>query len=249
MILFDQVCKRYGQSSHWSLHNISLVIDPREFVFLVGHSGAGKTTILKLLIREEKPTSGDIVVGGVDYRHIQQRDIPRLRRQIGMVFQDFKLLANKTVYENVAFALEITGASRTEINKIVPRMLSIVNLSTRANRFPGSLSGGEKQRAAIARSLVRQPKILIADEPTGNLDPKHAWDVIELLLKINSLGTTVLLATHNLEIVSRLGKHRVIAVEEGRIVTEMADDGVSVTLSKKPRRRPAAAKAANRVQS
>ena len=219
MILFDKVCKRYG-SRPWSLHNVSLVVDPQEFVFLVGYSGAGKTTILKLLTREATPTSGSIIVGGLDYSQIKKRDVPRLRRQIGVIFQDFKLLATKTVYENVAFALEITGASRGEIRRIVPRVLSIVGLTTKSASFPDRLSGGEKQRVAIARSLVRQPKLLLADEPTGNLDPKNAWDVIELLLKINSLGTTVLVATHNLEIVSRL-KHRVVAVEEGRLVDEI----------------------------
>ena len=217
MILFDRVSKRYSQSAPWSLNNLSLVIEPGEFVLLVGPSGAGKSTILKLLIREIRPTTGTIVVGGIDYSRIKQRDIPRLRRQIGMVFQDFKLLPNRTAAENVAFALQITGSSRLEIQKVVPRVLRIVNMVNKAKSLPSELSGGEKQRVAIARSLVRQPKLLIADEPTGNLDPKHAWDVIEMLLKINELGTTVILATHNVEVVKRL-HHRVIALEAGKLI-------------------------------
>ena len=199
------------------MRDLSLGIEPNEFVVLVGPSGAGKSTILRLLTREERPSSGTIIVGGIDYSRIRRRDIPRLRRRIGVIFQDFKLLPNKTVFENVAFALQITGASRRDINYITPRVLKTVSLLGKEKRFPSELSGGEQQRVAIARSLVRQPKILIADEPTGNLDAKHAWDVIELLLKINDYGTTVLLATHNTEIVNNL-KRRVIAIEDGRLV-------------------------------
>ncbi len=199
------------------MRDLSLGIEPNEFVVLVGPSGAGKSTLLRLLTCEERPTSGTIIVGGIDYSQIRRRDIPRLRRRIGVIFQDFKLLPQKTVFENVAFALQITGASRRDIDYITPRVLKTVNLLGKENRRPGELSGGEQQRVAIARSLVRQPKILVADEPTGNLDAKHAWDVIELLLKINAYGTTILLATHNTEIVNHL-KRRVIAIEDGKLV-------------------------------
>ena len=217
MILLDRVSKSYGRSLAPALKNVSLNIKSNEFVILVGSSGAGKSTILKLLTLEEYPTSGSIIVGGIDYDQIRRRDIPRLRRRIGVIFQDFKLLSDKTVYENIAFALLITGALKRDINNIVPRVLKIVNLQSKADCTPSELSGGEAQRVAVARSLVSQPKILIADEPTGNLDPKHAWDVIDLLLKINNFGTTVILATHNYEIVKRL-KKRLIVLEAGRII-------------------------------
>lgn len=201
------------------MDRVSLHVEPREFVIVVGSSGAGKSTLLKLLTREEKPTSGKIVVGGIDYDTLRDRDIPRLRRRIGVVFQDFKLLANRTVFENVAFALEIVGASNREISHTVPRVLDIVGLKQKELRFPHELSGGERQRVAIARAIVRQPKILIADEPTGNLDPKHAWDVVRVLQKINRYGTTVLLTTHNKEIVNRL-KRRVIRIQDGKLVKD-----------------------------
>lgn len=191
-------------------------IEPKEFVIIVGPSGAGKSTLLKLLTREEKPTSGKIIVGGIDYEHLKDRDVPKLRRRIGVVFQDFKLLPNKTVFENVAFALEIIGISTHEIKHTVPRVLDIVGLKGKEKSMPMELSGGERQRVAIARAIVRQPKILIADEPTGNLDPKHAWDVIRVLEKINRYGTTVILTTHNQDIVNKL-KRRVITMEDGKI--------------------------------
>lgn len=197
-------------------------MEPKEFVIVVGQSGAGKTTLLKLLTREEKPTSGKIIVGGVDYDKLRDRDIPLLRRKIGVVFQDFKLLPNKTVFENVAFALEIVGLSSKEIRHTVPRVLDIVNLKGKEKNMPLELSGGERQRVAIARAIVRQPKILIADEPTGNLDPKHAWDVIKVLEKINRYGTTVLLTTHNQEIVNRL-KRRVVTIAHGKIASDRAN--------------------------
>jgi cell division transport system ATP-binding protein len=189
---------------------------------LVGESGAGKSTLLKLLTREEKPTSGKIVIGGLDYDKLKDKDIPLLRRKIGVVFQDFKLLSNKTVFENVAFALEIVGFGNKEINHTVPRVLDIVGLKGKEGRMPAELSGGERQRVAIARSIVRQPKILIADEPTGNLDPKHAWDVIRVLEKINRYGTTVLLTTHNQDIVNKL-KRRVVTIDDGRVVSDRAN--------------------------
>ena len=187
-----------------ALERISLHVEPKEFVIIVGSSGAGKSTLLKLLTREEKPSSGKIVVGGIDYERLKDRDIPYLRRKIGVVFQDFKLLPAKTVFENVAFALEIVGLSNKEIHHTVPKVLELVGLKGKEDNYPSELSGGERQRVAIARAVVRQPKILIADEPTGNLDPKHAWDVIRVLEKINRYGTTVLLTTHNQEIVNKL---------------------------------------------
>lgn len=222
MILLDRVTKTYAKGGEPALDRINLHIEPKEFVIVVGPSGAGKSTLLKLLTREEKPTSGKIIVGGIDYDKLKDHDIPKLRRKIGVVFQDFKLLPNKTVFENVAFALEIVGMSNHEIKHTVPRVLSIVGLQHKERSYPRELSGGEHQRVAIARSVVRQPKILIADEPTGNLDPKHAWDVIKVLERINKYGTTVLLTTHNQEIVNKL-KRRVVTVKDGKIVGDRAN--------------------------
>jgi cell division transport system ATP-binding protein len=220
VILLDRVSKSYSKRSEsTALERISLHIEPKEFVIIVGPSGAGKSTLLKLLTREEKPTAGKIIVGGIDYEHLKDKDVPRLRRRIGVVFQDFKLLPNKTVFENVAFALEIIGISTKEIKHTVPRVLDIVGLKGKEKSMPLELSGGERQRVAIARAIVRQPKILIADEPTGNLDPKHAWDVIRVLEKINRYGTTVLLTTHNQDIVNKL-KRRVITIEGGKIASD-----------------------------
>lgn len=223
MILLDRVSKVYNRSNG-ALERISLHVEPREFVIIVGSSGAGKSTLLKLLTKEEKQTSGKIVVGGIDYDKLKDRDIPLLRRKIGVVFQDFKLLPNKTVFENVGFALEIVGYGNKEIQHTVPKVLDIVGLRGKEKRMPNELSGGERQRVAIARAIVRQPKILIADEPTGNLDPKHAWEVIKVLEKINQYGTTVLLTTHNQEIVNKL-KRRVVTIEGGRIVSDKANGG------------------------
>ena len=220
MILLDRVSKVYGKRGA-ALERINLHVEPKEFVIIVGASGAGKSTLLKLLTREEKPTSGKIVVGGIDYERLKDKDIPYLRRKIGVVFQDFKLLSNRTVFENVAFALEIVGMSNKEIRHTVPKVLEIVGLKDKARNYPSELSGGERQRVAIARAIVRQPKILIADEPTGNLDPKHAWDVIRVLEKINKYGTTVLLTTHNKEIVDTL-KRRVVTIKDGRISSDRA---------------------------
>jgi len=221
MILLDRVTKTYGKVATPALDRISVHVEPREFVIVVGQSGAGKTTLLRLLTREEKPTSGKIIVGGIDYDKLRDRDIPLLRRKIGVVFQDFKLLPNRTVFENVAFALEIVGATNHEIKATVPKVLEIVNLRGKEKRLPMELSGGERQRVAIARAIVRQPKILIADEPTGNLDPKHAWDVIKVLEKINHYGTTVLLTTHNQEIVNKL-KRRVVTLAHGQVSSDRA---------------------------
>lgn len=221
MILLDRVTKVYGRSNA-ALDRISVHVEPREFVIIVGASGAGKSTLLKLLTKEENPSSGKIVVGGLDYDKLKDKDIPLVRRKIGVVFQDFKLLPNKTVFENVAFALEIVGYGNKEIQHTVPKVLDIVGLKGKEKRMTNELSGGERQRVAIARAIVRQPKILIADEPTGNLDPHHAWEVIKVLEKINRYGTTVLLTTHNQEIVNRL-KRRVITIEGGRIVSDRAN--------------------------
>jgi cell division transport system ATP-binding protein len=223
VILLDRITKTYPRRGT-ALSGISFHIEPKEFVILVGPSGAGKSTILKLLTREEKPTSGKIIVGGIDYENMKDRKIPMLRRKIGTVFQDFKLLPNKTVFENVAFALEIVGTSNKEIKHTIPKVLEIVGLTGKEHRYPVELSGGERQRVAIARAIVRQPKILIADEPTGNLDPKHAWDVIRVLEKINKYGTTVLLTTHNQEIVDKL-KRRVITIQDGKVVSDKARAG------------------------
>jgi cell division transport system ATP-binding protein len=224
VILLDRVTKTYSRKGDSALERVSLHIEPKEFVIIVGPSGAGKSTLLKLLTREEKPTSGKIIVGGIDYERLRDKDVPSLRRKIGVVFQDFKLLPNRTVFENVAFALEIIGVSNREIKHTVPRVLDIVGLKGKEDRMPKELSGGERQRVAIARAIVRQPKILIADEPTGNLDPKHAWDVIRVLEKINHYGTTVLLTTHNQDIVNKL-KRRVVTIDGGKVVSDRASAG------------------------
>lgn len=221
MILLDRVTKTYNRSNT-ALDRISLHVEPKEFVIIIGKSGAGKSTLLKLLTREERPTSGKIIVGGIDYDKLKDRDIPLLRRKIGVVFQDFKLLPNRNVYENVAFALEIVGFGNGEIKHTVPRVLDIVGLKGKDKQMPRQLSGGERQRVAIARAVVRQPKILIADEPTGNLDPKHAWDVIKVLERINRFGTTVLLTTHNQEIVNKL-RRRVVTIQDGKIISDRAN--------------------------
>lgn len=223
MILLDRVTKNYNRRGT-ALKSVSLHIEPKEFVVIVGPSGAGKSTLLKLLTREEKPSGGKIIVGGIDYETLKDKNIPYLRRKIGVVFQDFKLLPNKTVYENIAFALEVVGIGNREIRHTIPKVLEIVGLIGKEDNYPHELSGGEKQRLAIARAIARQPKILIADEPTGNLDPKHAWDVIRVLEKINKYGTTVLLTTHNQDIVNKL-KRRVISMKDGQVISDRAGGG------------------------
>ena len=221
MILLDRVTKNYGKSNKPALNRASIHVGAGEFVIIVGTSGAGKSTLLKLLTREEKPSSGKIVVGGIDYDNLKDKHIPLLRRKIGVVFQDSKLLPNRTVFENVAFALEIAGMTNREIKATVPKVIELVGLKGKEKHFPHQLSGGERQRVAIARAVVRQPKILIADEPTGNLDPKHSWDIVRLLEKINKYGTTVILTTHNVEIVNKL-KRRVITIDHGKITSDQA---------------------------
>lgn len=224
MILLDNVSKYYPGDKLPALDNISLHIQPKEFVFLVGKSGAGKSTLIKMLTREEKPTSGKIMVGGIDYDYMKRRHIPHLRRRLGVVFQDFKLLPNRTVYENVAFALEIVGVSNAEIRRTVPKVLELVGLADKGHKFPSELSGGERQRVAIARSMARQPKILIADEPTGNLDPETSWGIVSLLEEINNFGTTILVTTHDEKIVNQL-KKRVITIRDGKVIGDQKNDG------------------------
>jgi cell division transport system ATP-binding protein len=202
-----------------ALADVNVSIPAGDFVFLVGPSGAGKSTFIRLLIREQLPTSGRVVVAGRDLSRLRRRDVPKLRRRIGIVFQDFRLLPGKTVFENVAFALEVTGAPGGEIRRRVPQLLSLVGLQDHADHLPTQLSGGEQQRVAIARALVHDPAMLIADEPTGNLDPVTSWEIIQLLIQINALGTTVLMATHNQEIVNAM-RRRVLALEHGTLVRD-----------------------------
>lgn len=218
MITFSNVSKQYSRESA-ALHDVTIKIPTGDFVSIVGQSGAGKSTMLKLISAEERPTQGKIVIDGWDITKIKKWQVPHLRRQIGVVFQDFKLLPKKSTYENVAFAMEVGGARTREIRESVPHILKLVNLTNKATAFPGELSGGEKQRVAIARALAYKPQILLADEPTGNLDALHSWDIVQLLIKINKLGTTVLLATHNNDIVNAL-KKRVVTLSQGKIVAD-----------------------------
>ncbi|HOZ36829.1 MAG TPA: cell division ATP-binding protein FtsE [bacterium] len=215
MIELRNVSKIYPNGTE-AVKSVTLHIKPGEFVSLVGRSGTGKTTLVKMLVAEEKPTEGRIILGGWDITRIRTTDIPMLRRQIGVVFQDFKLLPRKTVYENVAFALEVAGYSKKHIEDVVPQILALVGLESKAKEFPDELSGGQQQRVSIARALAHRPKILIADEPTGNLDSINTREIVDLLLKINSFKTTVMLVTHNREVVNSLRK-RVIAMEEGHV--------------------------------
>src|SRR3989344_273791 len=213
MILFDSVSKKFGSTT--ALDNISLEIKQGEFVFIVGPSGAGKSTLLRTLTREIMPTSGKLMVGHMDITKIKDKDVPFLRRKVGVVFQDFKLLDDRTVFENVAITLEVLGKKDEEIAKMVEHILKLVEIWDKRNLFPRQLSGGEAQRTAIARAIVGKPDVLLADEPTGDLDPKTAWGVIQLLNEINSWGTTILMATHNQEIVNTL-KRRVIIIKDGK---------------------------------
>ena len=225
MILFDHVTKRYSKGTRAVLDDISLHISANEFVFLVGKSGAGKSTLLKMITKEATPDSGKIIIGGIDLDYVKRRHIPDYRRRIGVVFQDYKLLPSRTVFENVAFALEIAGMSNHEIENTVPKVLDLVGLSDKANRFPADLSGGERQRVSIARSVARQPKILIADEPTGNLDVLTSKEIIDLLQKINNYGTTILVTTHDANIVNLL-KKRVITMRDGKIISDQKEHGI-----------------------
>lgn len=223
MILLSNVSKVYPNGST-ALDDVSFFIERGEFVFIVGPSGSGKSTLIKLLMHEETATDGQVIINNKDIGKLKRREIPYLRRSMGVVFQDFRLLSNKTVYENVAFAMDIIGASRKEIRKQVPNVLSLVGLSHKAKSYPKELSGGEQQRVALARALVNNPAFLIADEPTGNLNPKVAMEIMELLDNINKRGTTVIMATHAKDIVDAM-KKRVIAIEEGKIVRDESRGG------------------------
>ncbi|MCA9352828.1 cell division ATP-binding protein FtsE [Patescibacteria group bacterium] len=218
MIVFDKISKTY-QSKNTSVHDIDLKIKKGEFVALIGPSGAGKTTLLRLLLAEEKPTSGSLHFNGVNIHNLRRADVPKYRQKIGVVFQDYKLLENKTVYENVAFAMEMIGKSDSEIKADVPHALELVGLEEKGFSFPTQLSGGEQQRLAIARAIINQPEVLIADEPTGSLDPHSSQSVLNILKKINELGTTVILATHDREVVDALHR-RVVKIDHGRITRD-----------------------------
>ena len=223
MIKFENITKTYpgrkGNPPIVALENVSFEVKEKEFVSIVGRSGAGKTTLLKLLLAEEKPTQGQIFFDGQELSKIKPAKLPKLRRKIGAVFQDYKLLSQKTAYENIAYVMEVIGASDEEIARDAAAVLEIVGLTDRANNFLAELSGGERQRVAIARALIHRPQVILADEPTGNLDPYHALDIIRLLLKIQEMGTTVILATHNKEIINLLAK-RVISLDKGKVIRD-----------------------------
>jgi cell division transport system ATP-binding protein len=220
MIYFDKVTKKYGDAA--ALEGVTLSVAPKEFISIVGHSGAGKTTLLKLLLAEERPTEGAVFFESVDINNLPSAALHHYRRRIGMVFQDFRLIPNKTAYENIAFAMEAVGRTDEEIKSDVPYILELVNLADKALLFPGQLSGGEKQRIAIGRAIINQPDIIVADEPTGNLDPINAYEVVEILKKINELGTTVVITTHNKGVVDAIGK-RVITIDRGKVVRDDTD--------------------------
>ena len=218
VVVLHDVTMRYPNGKE-ALKDVELVVPEGDFVFLVGPSGAGKSTLTKLLIRDELATKGMVIVDGDDLARLNRRQVPKVRRKIGIVFQDFKLLPRKSVWENVAFALEVTGTPRRRIRPAVDRVIALVGLTGQAEQLPTQLSGGEQQRTAIARALVHDPRIIIADEPTGNLDPVISWEIIQLLLRINELGVTILMATHDAEIVTAL-RRRVVALEDGRIIRD-----------------------------
>ena len=219
MIYFDNVSKLYNGGKSAALQEVTFQIDPKEFVSIVGHSGAGKSTLLKMIIAEDRPTSGTVFFESLDVHRIPKTRLPQYRRKIGTVFQDFKLLPHKTAYENIAFAMEANGRTDEEIAENVPQALALVDLTDKAWNFPNELSGGEKQRVAIARAIVNQPDIIVADEPTGNLDPIATYEVVQILRKINDLGTTVVMTTHNKGVIDELGR-RVITMDSGRIVRD-----------------------------
>jgi cell division transport system ATP-binding protein len=218
VLVLHDVTKTYP-NGNMALRDVDLVIPEGDFVFLVGPSGAGKSTLIRLLIRDELATTGSVILDGQDLARLPRRQVPKIRRKIGIVFQDFKLLPTKNVWENVAFALEVTGSPRRKIRPAVDRVLALVGLTAQRDQIPSQLSGGEQQRTAIARALVHDPRLIIADEPTGNLDPLISWEIIQLLLRINELGVTVMMATHDAEVVTALRK-RVVALEEGRVIRD-----------------------------
>lgn len=219
MIYFDRVTKKYGNTK--ALEDVTLSVAPKEFVSIVGHSGAGKTTLLKLLLAEERPSEGSIFFESVDVNDLPVKALHHYRRKIGTVFQDFRLIPNKTAYENIAFAMEATGRSDSEIASDVPYILELVNLADKARHFPDQLSGGEKQRIAIGRAIINQPDLIVADEPTGNLDPVNTYEIVEILKKINELGTTIIITTHNKGVIEAIGK-RVITMDGGKVVRDDA---------------------------
>ncbi len=218
MIYYDKVSKIYPDKSI-ALVDVTFGVEPKEFVTIVGHSGAGKTTLMKLLIAEDRPTSGAVFMESSNISHLNKKEMGKLRRRIGTIFQDYRLIPNKTVYENIAFAMEASGKRDAEIAADVPHVLELVDLGHKIWNFPRELSGGERQRVAIARAIVNQPDIVIADEPTGNLDPTNTFEIIRILQKINELGTTVLLTTHNKGVVDTV-KGRVITMEKGKVVRD-----------------------------
>lgn len=218
VVKFKNVTKKYNNGTV-ALKNIDLVINKGEFVFIIGASGSGKSTLLKLILKEEDATKGEVCVNGYQLSNLSRRLVPYLRRSLGVVFQDFRLLPDKTVYENVAFAMQITESLPKEIRRQVPMALALVGLSKKADAYPNQLSGGEQQRVALARAIVNNPSLLIADEPTGNLDPETSWEIMKLLLEINQRGTTVIVATHEKNIVDAM-KKRVVALDKGEIVRD-----------------------------
>lgn len=226
MIYFNNVTKIYPKDSP-AVEDVNLTINAGEFVSLVGHSGAGKTTLIKLILAEEKPTAGTVFFESLDIHKLKDTDLTKLRKRIGTVFQDFKLLPNKTAYENIAFAMEAAGKKDEEIASDVPHVLELVDLSPKMHHFPHQMSGGERQRLAIARAIINQPELIIADEPTGNLDPINTYEVVQILKKINDLGTTILLTTHNRGVIDSIGK-RVITLEKGKIVRDDKDGKYSI---------------------
>ncbi|MBM7684414.1 cell division ATP-binding protein FtsE [Defluviitalea raffinosedens] len=225
MIELHNITKIYPNNVT-ALKNISLSIEKGEFVFIIGSSGSGKSTLLKLLLKEIEPTEGEIIISDKNITHLKKKEIPFLRRKLGVVFQDFRLLPNKTVYENVAFAMQIVEATPKEIRRNVPMVLSMVGLAKKARCYPSQLSGGEQQRTALARAIVNNPPILICDEPTGNLDPLTSWEIMKLLKDINDRGTTVIIATHEKDIVDKM-KKRVIEIKEGVLIRDLQKGGYS----------------------
>ena len=218
MIYFNNVSKVYNQDSV-ALEDVTLTVKEGEFVSIVGHSGAGKTTLVKMILADDSPTSGTVFFESLDIHKLRSEDLTKLRRRIGVVFQDFKLLSNKTAYENIAFAMEAVGKSDEEIRSDVPHVLELVDLGNKSSHFPHQMSGGEQQRLSIARAIINQPEIIIADEPTGNLDPVNTYEIVQILKKINDMGTTVILTTHNRGVIDSV-KNRVITMEKGKIVRD-----------------------------
>lgn len=218
MIYFNNVSKVYNKDSV-ALDDVTFTVGKGEFVAVVGHSGAGKTTLIKMILADENPTEGTVFFESIDVHKVRDENLTKLRRRIGTIFQDYKLLTNKTAYENIAFAMESVGKTDQEIKSDVPHVLELVDLTNKMHRFPHQLSGGEQQRLAIARAIINQPELIIADEPTGNLDPVNTFDVVQILKKINDLGTTIILTTHNRGVVESIGK-RVVTMERGKIVRD-----------------------------